>query len=390
MLGIAALIFTVAQQPDFVQPIQAAPILMVRSELSGKNVILGVDTGGDFDLLLKPGLNVSNPILKFVSPDVLNYRQTNFPSAANGILGVRYLSGKAIGVDARSGALSIWSTGNLTTAQLDSWFKESRPSFADSETPSWVSKKSSYTVLDLMQPEGSGHVLIDATVNGKPAKLGLDTGASVSVMDSSLLSSGFFQLADGEFGGINRNKKLRVGIADKISFGGTDVQAHPVAEAPLNSFQPAQGILGFDVLQNRAAIIDFAAHKLYLASQDDRPAGSEALSAFGINLAPLVGGKQFMGIIPDSPAAKAGLHSGDELLDVDGSPVRPENLAKSGSSLPIDFSKGDLPKELKISFRTAGGQPMSLVLQPSDIYTEGHSRAQSVRSLPAHARRAAA
>lgn len=389
MLGIAALILTVVQQPDFVQPIQAAPILMVRSDFSGKNVILGVDTGGDFDLLLKPALKVSNPILKFVSPDVLSFRQTNFPSPADGILGVRYLSGKAIGIDARSGALSVWSSGNLTGAQLDSWFKESRPSFANAETPSWVSKKSSYTVLDLTQPEGSGHVLIDAIVNGKPAKLGLDTGASVSVMDTSLLSSGFVELADGEFGGINRNKKLRVGIADNISFGGTDVHAHPVAEAPLNSFQPAQGILGFDVLQNRAAIIDFTAHKLYLSTQDDHPAGSEALSALGINLAPLVGGKQFMGIIPDSPAAKAGLHSGDELLEVDGSPVSPENLAKSGSSLPIDFSKGDLPKELKISIRTGGGQPISLVLQPSDIYTDGHSRAKSVRPPLTHVRRAA-
>jgi hypothetical protein len=364
MLTIAAFAFLHAStQPDFVQPIQRAPILMVHADLGGHDVLLGIDTGS-FDFILKPGAG-ENPTLKFLSPDPLTTKTANFPSPADGIVGLNYLHDKAIGIDVHNGAMSVWTGGNLTPDQINFWFSHNPGPSAGID--SWTSVAAlPYTTVDLQGGSGDGHFLVGGTIGTSPVQLGLDTGAALSGLDESVApTNSFVPLFQTSFGGLQQNWPVHVGILDSLSLGGQEIQAHAFAAAPKGSLGPAQGLLGFDMFENRRAIIDLAAHKLYLGALDPTPIGIEALEPIGINLAPFVGGKQFIGVIPDSSAAKAGLKSGDELMSIDDQPVAAANARETGSSLPIDYSKSGIPKTLKIVAQSPTGETKTVTVTSS-------------------------
>ena len=361
MLGIVALLLTQSGQPDFVQPLLPAPILAIRADLNGKDSVLGIDTGS-FDFILKPPANATDKTaqvtLNFLSPNPVEAKYAQFPSPAEGIIGLNYLHDKAIGIDAPDGAMSFWNKGNLTTDQVTFWFTHS----PDAAGKSWAETPTvTYSIVDL-EDAGDGHFLVDGKLNGSPAKFGLDTDAAISGIDASVVKEGFLDLEQANFGGIKQNWPVHIGIVDDLSFGTQDLKSLPMIEAPNGSLAPAQGLLGYDLLENRRALIDFPAHKLYLGDPAATPRGREALLALGIRLAPFVGGHQYIGVIPDSVAAKAGLHSGDEIVSVDGQPVGAENAAKTGSSLPFDYAKSGLPKSIKIVAKSSKGQPKTYSL----------------------------
>jgi hypothetical protein len=364
MFGIAAFILAQSQQPDFVQAIQRAPILAIHANLDGKDQIFGIDTGS-FDFIFKPTAGsdatakTAQINLGFLSPTAVEAKLANFPAPASGIIGLNYLHEKAMGIDAQSQTMSFWNKGNLTPDQITFFFSHS----PDPATRTWSSSTAiSYSVVEL-EDAGDGHFVVDATVNGAPAKFGLDTDSAISAIDGSVLgSTGFLSLKESNFGGLQQNWPVRVGIIDSLSFGTQDLRALPIAAAPNGSLKPALGLLGFDLLENRRTLIDFPAHKLYLGDPTSTPTGRETLLPYGIRLAPFIGGKQWIGVVPDSIAAKAGLHSGDELISVDGQPVAAQNAPKTGSSLPFDYKKSGLPKSLRLIAQSTSTKPVNYVL----------------------------
>ena len=358
MLAIAAFLVAQTQTPDFVQPFPPAPFLAVRAELNGSDTVFGVDTGS-FDLIVKPHLaspsaRTTQINLGFLSASPIEAKVASIPSTAAGIIGLNYLHEKAIGVDAPDGAASFWNRGNLTTDQVTFWFSHS-PDMTSSGK--WqATDPVRYAEVNL-EDAGDGHFLVDASLNGTPVKFGLDTDAAVSAIDGSAVTDkGFLPLTEAHFGGIGQKWPLHIGIVDSLSFGTENIQSLPVAETPNGSLAPAQGLLGFDFFEDRRVLIDFPAHKLYVGSVASTPVGGEALIAYGIHLAPFAAGRQFIGVVPDSVASRAGLHSGDELLTVDGQPVDPSHLLVTGTTLPFDYSKSGVPKAIKLSVKSSDGK----------------------------------
>jgi len=352
MLGIAAFVVAQSQQPDFVVPLQRAPILAIRANVGGQDRLFGVDTGS-FDFIIKPQASPTIS-LPFLSSTPLTPKVQMFPSPAAGIIGLNLLKDKAIGIDSNAGAFSIWSKGNLSQDQLTYWFSHAptmtgQAGWTDAST-------TSYAVVDL-QDAGDGHFFVNGTMNGTPVKFGLDTDSAISAIDGSVVpTTGFLELTESNFQGLQHGWNVHIGIADTVAFGTESVIQVPIIETPKNSLTPAQGLFGFDQLENRKTIIDFPAHKMYLGSIVSAPAGQDALIGYGIHLAPYIGGHQYIGVIPDSVAAKAGLHSGDELIQVGGQPLGTENLGTTGSALPVDYTKSGLPKNLTLMVKSADGK----------------------------------
>jgi hypothetical protein len=353
----AALLLRQALQPNFVQPIESAPVLMIHADMNGHDALLGVDTGS-YNLIVKPtapkggdDAAASKVTLKFLSPDPLDAHVTSFPTPADAVVGLQYLKDKAIGIDARKGALSVWNAGNLSQDQVNFWFSHAPAQGTWTSTPA-----DAYQTVELETVEGDPHYFVEGSVNGTALKLGLDTDAATSAIEENLIQpAGFVPFYEGQFGGLKGGWPVHIGFVDALSFGGQDLKAYPLSEVAAGTLKPAQGIIGFDALMNRRALIDFPAHKLYLGSLNPSPAGSDALVPLGIRLAPFVGGKQFIGVIPSSPAAQAGLHSGDELISLDDKPVGILNLPLTHSSLAVDYAKAGLPKSLKVVVKSKDG-----------------------------------
>ena len=341
MLGIAALVFAQAQGPDFVLPIDRGPIFAVRANIEGADQTFGIDTGS-FKFLLKP--NTADQLGKkadvqipFLSPDPSEATLTNFPSHVRGVIGLDHFREKAIGIDSQTGQAAFWNQGQLSESQVVNWFGQ-KPEVVD------------------LQDAGDGHYAIDATINGQMIKLGLDTDCSISTIDASVApTQGFQILGNSNLGGLNRKWQMQIGVADSFSFGSQEMKSVPLAEAPAHSFGTLQGLLGYDLIQGRKAIIDFPGHKLYLGPMPTTPTGPEALDAYGIHLAPYLQGHQFIAIAPGSTAKKAGLKTGDEIVSIDDQPLSPENFSISGSTLPVDYSKFGLPKSLKVTTKASAG-----------------------------------
>lgn len=363
MLAIAAaLALQAGLAPGFVQQMESAPILMIHASVLGHDRLFGIDTGSS-SLLIKPGViqAIDDPgsgkstivPLDFLSGAPVQAQVATFPTPADGVIGLGYLKEKAIGVDAYNKAFSVWKEGNLSKDQVEYWF-----SHAPRDGAWYPFSAKPYQTIEMKTIDGDSHYFIDGSVDGKPITLGLDTDSATTAIEQNVIpADGFTPLYEGQFGGLKGNWPIQLGIADSFSLGTEELRAYPISQVPPGSLKPAQGIIGFDMLMNRRAIIDFPARKLYLGPLNDETLGSEALLPLGIRLAPFMGGKQWIGVIPGSPADKAGLQSGDELVEVDGKPVSASNLPITHSSLAVDYAKTGIPDSLKVLVKEKGGEP---------------------------------
>ena len=359
MLSLAAAFLLQTAGPDFVQPIVSAPVLIIQASLGGHNALLGIDTGSE-DLLIKPiqgsQQGETQVTLNFLSPDPLTAKVQSFPSPANAIVGLKYLQTKAIGVDAHDGAFSVWNAGTLTQDKVDFYFSHAPGADASGKLGWQPTSADTFQTLTLENVEGDNHYFVEGAVNGTPVRFGLDTDSATSAIDQSAMpATGFTPVFQGKFGGLKGDWPVQIGFVDILGFGPENLQAFPISEVPPGSLKPAQGLIGFDALQNRRVIIDFPAHKLYLGAPNPTPAGPDALVPLGIRLAPFVDNKQYIGVLPRSVAAKAGLESGDELLAVNGKPISATNFPTTHSSLADDYSKIGLPKSLTVVAKSKAG-----------------------------------
>jgi hypothetical protein len=368
MLSLAAAFLFKTASPDFVQPIVSAPVLIIQASLGGHDALLGIDTGSE-DLLIKPTKGQDPKAqaqvnLSFLSSDPITAKVQNFPSAANAIVGLQYLQTKAVGVDVQSGAFSVWNYGNITQDKIDFYFSHA-PGADSAGKPVWQSTPAdTYQTLTLEKIEGDNHYFVEGAINGTPVKFGLDTDSAMSAIDQSAMpATGFTPVFRGEFGGLKGDWHVQIGFVDSLAFGTDNLKAFPISEVPPGTLKPAQGLIGFDAFQSRRVLIDFPARKLYLGALNPTPAGPDALVPLGIRLAPFVDNKQYIGVIPDSPAAKAGLVSGDQLVEVNGKPISANNFPTTHSSLADDFSKIGIPKSLTLAAKSKSGVTKSVELK---------------------------
>ena len=127
-----------------------------------------------------------------------------------------------------------------------------------------------------------GALVIDMTINGKPVKAIVDTGARHSIMNwqaASLLglekNSPELVVEDKEFGGIHgksTDKSYRVKL-DEVAMAGTQVSLHDMDMriSDMGSFKPLVGDvpainLGVDFFEGRQLIIDYANRKIAVSN----------------------------------------------------------------------------------------------------------------------------
>lgn len=135
-----------------------------------------------------------------------------------------------------------------------------------------------YLAIPLVKAS-SGQLLVKSQINGLPAMLVLDSGASVTVLDRSARET--FSLSPPEESSIPAVGLGGVGsatIASVASFviGPLHFENRPTLLVDLGqltkvlglmSGQAVHGVLGQDVLETQEAVIDFRRHLLYVKPQ---------------------------------------------------------------------------------------------------------------------------
>ncbi|MBA3834971.1 MAG: retroviral-like aspartic protease family protein [Pseudomonadota bacterium] len=135
----------------------------------------------------------------------------------------------------------------------------------------------------------TGHHLVQATINGRRGEFVLDTGANMTVIDTSHLRNFGLSPNSGAIGGavsIGGGGQARRLSIDSFTVGGIPVRQSRVVTSDLGQLLATlsrvagiqvNGIIGQDVLNEHRAIIDVARPMLYLieADEDPRPVPAE-------------------------------------------------------------------------------------------------------------------
>jgi predicted aspartyl protease len=129
--------------------------------------------------------------------------------------------------------------------------------------------------LELMNIEGDGyHLMIEAEVNGKAARLLVDTGASKTVFDKTRLQSLVEEGADEHYEdleqlstGLGTNSMQgQVAELDSFKFGEVEILDYPVVVLDMDHVNQSydmlgdrgiDGVLGSDILKKYDAVIYF-------------------------------------------------------------------------------------------------------------------------------------
>jgi len=191
------------------------------------------------------------------------------------------------------------------------------------------------------------HLAVKIKINGKgPYRVIFDTGAPVSLIDTKIakeagvigekVKPGFFGMA-----GEQKVEKLELGEL-KVENIRVIVMDHPALTAVTKVLGPVDGILGFPFFARFRMTLDYQAMQLTfiptgyqpadvmanlaltLMSTNNKPA-KKVLAATGIwglvvdkDAKDEESGITIKQVLPESPAANAGLKAGDRLLVVDG------------------------------------------------------------------------
>jgi len=231
----------------------------------------------------------------------------------------------------------------------------------------------------------SGHMTVMVKVNGKgPYKLIFDTGAPITLLNNKVakeagLLKGIPRPAFTLFGSMGEVNigKLEVGkqMADKVP---GVVMDHPTVEAISRALGPIEGIVGFPFFARFKMTLDYQAKTMTFVPNGFEPpdvmrALMQALLASASSTGPKVlapagqwgilakeagddePGVTVETVLPGSPAAQAGLLSGDRLLTLDKrwTDTLPDlytaaGHVKPGTTVPVTIRRGGKEMTLKV------------------------------------------
>jgi membrane-associated protease RseP (regulator of RpoE activity) len=241
----------------------------------------------------------------------------------------------------------------------------------------------------------SGHMAVMVKVNGEgPYRLIFDTGAPITLLDNKVAKAAGLLKDTPEplfsiFGskGEVKVKELQVG-EQKVPDMTAIVMDHPTVEAISKAFEkqlggPIDGIVGFPFFSRFKMTLDYQAKTVTLmpngfkppdvmkammtaimASASDEPKMLAPAAQWGMIAAKETGDKEdgvmIQSVLPDSPAAAAGMKDGDRLLTLDGrwtdslvDLYTAAGYVKPGETAPIVVKRKG--KELKFKVKPIAG-----------------------------------
>lgn len=141
-----------------------------------------------------------------------------------------------------------------------------------------------FTAIPLRSTLGTGHHLVEATLNGRKGLFVLDTGANMSVLDSKHAAEFGLTEADSSPGGalgIGSRLNARQASIESLSLGPIRMRQRRIVITDLGQLGDAlaplaggtvHGLIGQDVLNEHRAVIDVSRPLLYLIEADEEPA----------------------------------------------------------------------------------------------------------------------
>ena len=132
--------------------------------------------------------------------------------------------------------------------------------------------------LKILKLEGGFHLLISLRINGMPARMLVDTGASHTVFDKRqigrFLTSEKLESHDRLSTGLGTNDmKSHLLVIRKMILGGVEVRNYKAVVMDLSHVntayaemkqKPIDGVLGSDLLKKYRAVIDYGKRHLHL------------------------------------------------------------------------------------------------------------------------------
>ncbi len=135
-----------------------------------------------------------------------------------------------------------------------------------------------YIPIKLLKLEDGFHLLIKVRVNGKVARLLIDTGASKTVFDKerikAFLKDEKFETHDKLSTGLGTSSmKSHLALIEKFSIGKIEIRKYKTVVIDLSHVnvaygqmkqKPIDGVLGSDILKKYKAVIDYGKKKILL------------------------------------------------------------------------------------------------------------------------------
>ena len=132
--------------------------------------------------------------------------------------------------------------------------------------------------IKLLKLDSGFHLLISLHINGKSARVLIDTGASQTVFDKiqikKFLKEEKFESHDKLSTGLGTNDmKSHLVVIDIMKIGKTEIKNHKAVVMDLSHVnvaykqmkqKPIDGVLGSDILKKYKAVIDYGKKKLIL------------------------------------------------------------------------------------------------------------------------------
>jgi|ERR1043165_9560778 hypothetical protein len=145
-----------------------------------------------------------------------------------------------------------------------------------------------FKIIDI---SGEGfHLMLKVKINGKPASLIIDTGASKSVFDKARIAKFVkkesFQAHESLSSGLGTNSMTsEITTIKKLRIGGLEVENYKTVVLDLShvnvsyeqvGLKPVDGVLGSDILLQHHAVIDYEKKTLKLKFNKKKTAAKKA------------------------------------------------------------------------------------------------------------------
>ena len=302
VVGLPALAIARPRPPAATAQYEALPLerspqnhLLVRAEINGKPALLGVDTGAPVSAIalnrrahfgmtsitgnskLPARLSINGAFNRVTIAHNLRLGALNLvdePMVAVDFSGMRPRSGrkKDSEIDGILGADILFPTKaiidchrQLLVLNLDPSIPGRAPGF----------EVSGFRGVPMHVSAGY-NLYVDGSVNGKRAKLMVDTGAFTTLLHSQFVRRMKIPLRDTPFNssGVNlKQRGVQMATISRFSVGSMDMQSNEVGVIDLEGLihgglleasPPVAGLLGSEMLRRYHGIIDFGTNTLYL------------------------------------------------------------------------------------------------------------------------------